>query len=156
MNEKKKWTKKNVLMGIGILFVLLQLIPVNRGIPDVDPKGTFFAQDEYSKELRQTLKTSCGDCHSYETSYPSYATVAPLSLWIQSHINGGRDKMNLSIWNSYSTDRQRIKIENSIEAIEKGWMPMKSYTWMHSGTSLDEAKKEKTILALKELLDTHY
>ena len=63
-----------ILFAINLLFLTIQLIPVERGNPPVvrEPKWD-------SVQTRAYAKRACFDCHSNETQWPWYAYLAPLS-----------------------------------------------------------------------------
>jgi hypothetical protein len=91
------------------------------------------------------LKNACNDCHSYDTNYPWYSKVAPVSWWIQDHIKEGRSHLNFSIWGSYKPKKAAHKMEECAEEVGEGKMPMNNYTWMHSEAKLSDAQLSELI-----------
>src|ERR1700749_974761 len=87
----KKWFKRLLWIAL-FIFIGLQLAPVDRANPTVDPKKTLQAPPQVEAILRQ----SCYDCHSDETRWPWYAHVAPVSWWIAHDVNEAREKGNFS------------------------------------------------------------
>lgn len=124
---------------VGVL-VLAQLIPVDRSVPAVDASQDFLVAVNAPTEMASLIKDACYDCHSYETSYPWYAKIAPVSFWIQGHINGGRQHLNFSEWTAYPAKKAAHKLEECYEEVEELHMPMKSYTWLHPEAKLSEAQ----------------
>jgi hypothetical protein len=55
----------------------------------------------------QVLVRACGDCHSNHTDWPWYSQVAPVSWWIVRYVRKGREKLEFSKWETYSTSQQR-------------------------------------------------
>ncbi|NBW92168.1 MAG: hypothetical protein EBR53_06895, partial [Actinobacteria bacterium] len=47
-----------------------------------------------SPRTRELMVRACFGCHSNSVEYPSYASVAPISWVVQSHIDEGREKVN--------------------------------------------------------------
>ncbi|MEY2779921.1 MAG: hypothetical protein RL623_1101, partial [Actinomycetota bacterium] len=45
-----------------------------------------------SSRTRELMVRACFGCHSNSVEYPSYASVAPISWVVQSHIDEGREK----------------------------------------------------------------
>ena len=50
--------------------------------------------------------------------------ISPVSMWIQNHIDEGKKHLNFS-WDKYSL-KEEHKLEEFIEEIEEGEMPLKS------------------------------
>ena len=91
------------------------------------------------------LKTSCYDCHSNESIYPWYTNIAPVSWWIKKHINEGRDELNFSEWGNYSARRKDHKLDEIIELVEEGEMPLKSYLITHGDAKISTEQRAKII-----------
>lgn len=51
-----------------------------------------------SAETRTLARQACFDCHSNETEWPVYASVAPVSWLIEHDISKGRAALNFSEW----------------------------------------------------------
>ncbi len=141
MNKrKKKWCLFSMLA-----FLIIQLIGINKRVPKTHPKDDYFAIVNAPEEIQTMISTSCYNCHSYQTQYPWYAEVAPLSWWIKGHIDHGREKLNFSIWNGYSTKKQIHIMEECTEILEKHAMPLKSYLWLHPEARLSETQRKELI-----------
>lgn len=143
--------KKKIVLGLIAFLFVAQFIRIDKSVPDVNPKGTFEAMNLVDDNTMKLLKGACYDCHSYKTDYPWYAEVAPLSWWLQGHINAGRDKLCFSIWDSYSAERQGHKIEETIEIMEKQAMPLSSYAIMHKEGRIDKEEADQIVEAFKKL-----
>lgn len=141
--------KKYILPGLAIVFILIQFIRIDKTNPAVEQKLDFIANVNPTAEMGEMIKASCYDCHSHETAYPWYTNVAPLSWWIKGHINGGRQHLNFSTWNQYSDDKKSHKLEECVEVLENNWMPMASYTWLHSEAKLSDSDRDKMIAFFK-------
>ena len=110
--------------------------------PTVDQSLEFAAITSVSPEVHEVIKAACYDCHSNETIYPWYSHVAPFSWIIADHVIEGRDELNFSEWGTYSLKRQDHKLEEMIEEVEEGEMPMKGYVMLHSEADLTEEQTE--------------
>ena len=137
MSKRKK-------IGLGILAVLL-LIQVIRREKNQSTES-FAATDYISQEqppaaVSKILKDACYDCHSNHSAYPWYSEVAPVSWWITSHINGGKQHLNFHEYGNYSAKKAAHKLEECHEMIEKKSMPLKSYTWLHPEAKLTEEQR---------------
>lgn len=137
--------KKKIALGVLILLVLVQFIPVDTSNPAIDKQKDFITVTKAPEEVALLLKTSCYDCHSNETAYPWYFKVAPVSWWLKHHINEGREELNFSTWADFSTKRKDKKLKESIKMVQEGEMPMGSYTLVHKEAVINEAQ-QKTLV----------
>lgn len=98
-----------------------------------------------SPRTRELMVRACFGCHSNSVEYPSYASVAPISWTVQSHIDEGREKVNYQEWNK----RQR-KADDTIEVIKEGEMPPSYYTMFgkHPEAKLTEAEISELVAGL--------
>lgn len=136
---------KRILLWSVLILVLIQFIPVDRTNPPVKQEQDFLVAENAPAEVRTLLRNACYDCHSNETKYPKYAYVAPISWIIKDHVNEGREHGNFSIWTTYNKDIQEHFMEEAAEEIEKGGMPLKSYTPWHEEANLNAAQKDVLI-----------
>ncbi len=131
----KHWTKK-ALIGLVVVLIIIQFIPTNRPEVIIDNPNDIHQEIVIKGEVSDLLKAACYDCHSTEITYPWYASIAPVSFWINHHIEDGTRHLNFSEWSTYSAERQHHKLEEIYEEVEEGEMPLSSYTWMHSEANL--------------------
>jgi uncharacterized membrane protein YgaE (UPF0421/DUF939 family) len=131
--------KKTLLIVIGVLIcfiLILQLFSPKFENPPVKAKL------EASPEVQKILQDSCYDCHSNETKYPWYASIAPVSFLVAHDIKEGRRKLNFSEWN-YSQKKGNKKIADiREEVLEDSEMPPWFYVMMHSKAKMTDQKKE--------------
>jgi len=131
---------KKVILWITIPLIAVQFIKVELPkAPDIDKNLELKASDE----VLSILKRSCYDCHSYNTKYPWYSNIAPISWYVKSHIKKGREIVNFSIWESY-TKEKKIKILEKIPKAIVIRMPMPTYLWLHKEAKL--SKEDKRLL----------
>lgn len=74
-----------------------------------------------------------------------YESIQPLGWWIADHIHEGKEELNFSEFASYSTKKQIHKLDEVIEMIEDGEMPLESYTYVHGEAKLNPQQKDKLI-----------
>lgn len=133
---------KKILIVIFGVFILMQLIRIDRSHLTID-KGKDFASNEIiPADVRAIVKRSCYDCHSFETNYPWYANVSPVSWWIKGHINEGRKFINFSIWETYANEEKSRKLLNSLAYIKPDMMPLPSYISQHPEAKLSVEDKK--------------
>ncbi len=121
---------RRVVIWVVVLFVLLQLVPLDRTNPPVT--GAI----EAPADVRRVLETSCFDCHSNATDWPWYAWVAPASFLVVHDVEEAREHLNFSTWSAYDDSTRRRLAEDILEETREGEMPLAMYTLMHPGTKL--------------------
>lgn len=127
---------RNILIALVAIALLSQLVPIDRSNPPATQVVTAPA------EVRAVLEESCYDCHSYNTRWPWYGYVAPVSWMLAYTISEARGKMNLSTWDAYTPKKQADHLEEIWEEVDEGNMPKFPYLWMHADAVLTEADKE--------------
>lgn len=132
---------KKVFLGIVVVFILVQMIRPNKNDSrnDINHISTVI---EVPDEVKEILITSCNDCHSNFTVYPWYNEIAPISWYLDSHVNDGKKHLNFSEWTVYNKNQQNHILKDLEEVLETHEMPLKSYLWIHKESELtnDEYK----------------
>lgn len=142
---KKHLTKKKLFFTLTIILIIIQFFKIDKTIKPVNQQTDFLITTQTNTEVAAILKTSCYDCHSNQPTYPWYTNFAPVSWWIKNHINEGSKHLNFSEWGNYSLKRKDHKLEECVEMIEEGEMPMNSYTWIHKEAKLTDAQRQLLI-----------
>ncbi len=131
------WIKRFLLLALLVL-VVMQFVQPAKNEGGYQSLEVFLNETKPTPAVAATLKTACYDCHSNQTDYPWYNTVAPVSYWIANHIEEGKHHLNFSEWGSYSTKRKDHKLEEILEEVKDGKMPLDEYTWTHADANLNE------------------
>ena len=143
---------RKALYVLAVVLVLIQFYrPDSNHSSYESAVNEFIQQNNVTSEVESVLKTSCFDCHSNHTSYPFYAQVAPISFWINHHVEEGKEHLNFSDWNNYSTKKKLHKLDEIIEEIDEHEMPLGSYTLIHRDAKLNEESSNLLINWSKEL-----
>lgn len=129
--------------SIGII-VIIQAFQIDHSNPPSDPALDFLKEDTNPAEVGSILKRACFDCHSNYTRYPWYSYFNPVGWKIGEHIDEGREEMNFSVWETYSKKRKDHKLEECIEEMEEGHMPLPDYLRFHPEAEL--SKEESKML----------
>lgn len=137
-------TLKKILVALLVILVLIQFYRPEKNDAEYRDVAAFEAQTNPSKEVVAILKNQCYDCHSNKTEYPWYAEIAPVSFWLHDHIKDGNKHFNVSQWDSYNDKKKDHKLEELIEEVEEGKMPLESYTVLHG--SITEQEKEALLV----------
>ncbi len=139
----RKILKIVTIVGV-ITFGAIQFVRPDFSNPPVIEAETIWTDPDLPPDVRAVLVRSCADCHSNETTYPWYSKITPFNWFLAGHIEEGRHELNLSIWNAYTNDKKRHKLEEVCEQVEQGLMPLPSYTWIHWDAVLTDS--ERTVL----------
>lgn len=142
---------KFFLLALLIVFIVIQFFGIDKSVPEYDESGDFLSVYEPPEEVESIFRTACYDCHSYDTVYPWYSNIQPAGWWLQSHIDEGRDEMNLSLWENYARDDADHLLEEMVEMVEEEEMPLPSYTWIHAGARLTDQQREEFTTWISEL-----
>jgi len=118
-------------------FVAIQLVPYGRAHSNPPVAGEPVWD---SVATRALAVRACFDCHSNETIWPWYSNIAPVSWRLQSHVDAGREELNLSQWGSGGQDGDDVA-----EVVREGDMPPWDYLLTHSGARLSDAEKQDLI-----------
>ena len=135
---------KKILLGLLVVFIVIQFIRPARNQSNAQSPNDITAIYPVPENVQQVLQRACNDCHSNNTTYPWYANIHPLGLWLQNHINEGKEHLNFSEFGTYAAKKQAHKMEEVAEMVEKDEMPLPSYTWIHHDAKL--SKEDKDIL----------
>lgn len=133
---------KKIALALLVVLVLLQFYRPEKNISSVVADTDLIASVQPADEVAAILKDACYDCHSNNTTYPWYAEIAPVSLWIDHHVQDGKKHLNFSEWTTYSNKKKAHKLEEVAEELEKGGMPLKSYTLLHENSRLTPEQVE--------------
>jgi hypothetical protein len=98
-----------------------------------------------SDTIETILQAACYDCHSNQTNYPWYTQIQPIGFWLNHHVEEGKQELNFSAFASYKKKKQLHKLDECIEMIEEGEMPLTSYSVVHQNARLNEAEKKSLI-----------
>nr|WP_299384405.1 heme-binding domain-containing protein [Allomuricauda sp.] len=132
---------KKILVALLIVLVILQFFRPEKNISEDAVAALFENETKPNSEIVAILESKCYDCHSNNTVYPWYAEVAPISYWIDGHIEEGKEHFNVSEWNAYDLEKKEHKMEEFVEEVEEGKMPEGSYTWIHGDLTSEEKEK---------------
>lgn len=123
--------------------VIIQVIPYGRAHSNPPITG----EPEWATpRTRELMVRACFGCHSNEVKYPSYASVAPISWVVQSHVDEGRQSVNYSEF-----DKGQRRAKNTVLAVTSGFMPPSYFTQFgrHPEAKLSQAEMAELIAGLK-------
>jgi mono/diheme cytochrome c family protein len=134
----------SVLAGAAFVFLLLlQLVPFGRN----HANPPVLAEPVWdSPHTRDLFMQACGDCHSNETRWPWYSSIAPVSWLVYRDVQEGREHFNVSEW-GYMDDNEG---EEAAEQILHGEMPLPPYLLTHPEARLNEANRDALVKGLTD------
>lgn len=119
-------------------FALIQLYPITPTNPPVE------MDVPANSDAKEVLRRACYDCHSNETRWPWYSRVAPVSWLVERDVREGREALNFSTWNRYSTQERIELMAEGWEEVEEGEMPPWFYLPAHRDAIL--APRDESLL----------
>jgi hypothetical protein len=135
-----KRTALSVLVVLVVGFVVIQLVPYGRA--HVNPPVT--AEPAWDSAVTRDLAVrACFDCHSNETAWPWYSSIAPVSWLLQRHVDEGREKLNLSEWGSGEQET-----EDAAQLVREGEMPPWDYLLLHPEARLSADEQQALVEGL--------
>lgn len=137
--------KERILIIIIVILVVIQFIPALPGDYEPSAEQSFTEVYDVPVDVEMTLLTACYDCHSNTSKWPWYSKVAPVSFWIGHHVEEGREHLDFSQWGAYSAKKADHKLEEIIEEVKEGEMPLESYTWVHGEARLSADQRSRLI-----------
>ncbi|MBO4233397.1 cytochrome C [Riemerella anatipestifer] len=141
---------KKVALALFAIGIILQFFQIDKTNPAVNQGMDFTQIKKMPESTAKLLRNACYDCHSNETKYPWYTNIQPVAWLVKEHIDDGRKHLNFSTFATYSPEKQAEKIEESIEEIEKGGMPLESYLLAHPEAKLSDNQKQELVSFLKQ------
>ena len=133
------WIVVIIIVGFG----LIQLVPYGRD--HANPPVT--REPAWNSPATKALaRKACFDCHSNETVWPWYSSIAPGSWLIYRDVANGRDNLNFSEWPAAGGGGLMAR---AAQKVEQGKMPPMRYRLAHSGARLSDAEKQQLIAGFK-------
>ena len=129
---------KRIFFIILICTILIQFIRPEQTNPIVIKEQEIVTP----KKVSIILKNACYDCHSNNTKWPYYSKIAPISWYVSSRINEGREALNFSIWNTYDEEKKKKKLKRMYKTVYSS-MPLASYIKFHEEADLTKEQREE-------------
>ena len=145
---------KKIMWVLLAALVIIQFIhPKKNKAKGAQPNyiGAVYAIPE---DVKAILAKACNDCHSNNTVYPWYANFQPVHWWMNNHIVDGKKEINFDEFTHRPLRYQYHKLEETIEMVKEGEMPLDSYTWTHTDARLSEEEKAKITAWAQSVMDT--
>jgi hypothetical protein len=138
---RRTWIKYLAAAAL-LTLIVVQFVQPDRFTPPVNPAAAFESVARPSAELAAVVARACRDCHSYETVWPWYGRVAPVSWLVANDVQAGRAHLNFSEWSFLSPEMSRAKLSQACQEVRRGDMPLWQYKLMHPAARLSAADIE--------------
>lgn len=145
---------KKIMLVLLIILLIIQFIRPKKNKaegPQPNYIGNVFA---IPSDVKVILAKACNDCHSNNTSYPWYANIQPVYWWLNNHIVNGKKHLNFDEYTNKNLRYQFHKMEETIDMVKDGAMPLNSYTWAHKDAKLRADEKSKLTDWASAVMDT--
>ena len=95
--------------------------------------------------VRAILAAKCADCHSERTRPPIYGRFAPVSWMMERDIVEARTAMNLSLWDSYTSDQQQTLKAKIAQQSRSHEMPPVQYRMIHWNAQIEDGELKELV-----------
>jgi hypothetical protein len=149
---------KRILLILLVALVAIQFVRPAKNVSTDKSKNvsTLYA---VPVNVDAILTKACNDCHTNNTIYPWYASVQPVTWWLDDHIKEGKKHLNFDEYSTYSLRKQFHKMEEVVEQVKEKEMPLNSYTWVHGDAKLTDEERVTLTTWAQSVMDTmkaHY
>ena len=149
---------KKVFKTIGWLLLIplvaIQFFHPTKNIHEGDQLNAISKKFPMPADVKMILDKACMDCHSNNTRYPWYNNIQPVAWWLNNHVIDGKKELNFDEYINRRPRFQYRRMEQTIDLIKKGEMPLDSYTWTHKDAILSEEEKTKLFDWAQSVMDT--
>lgn len=126
---------RSLALIAGVLAVGIQLVPYGR---DHQNPPVVKEPNWNNSTTRALAARACFDCHSNQTVWPWYSTIAPVSWLVQHDVDEGRRALNFSEWH-----RAYEEAGEAADSVREGEMPLIFYGPLHPAARLSAAEKSQ-------------
>lgn len=134
--------RKKIALTLLAVLIVIQFIRPGRNTDSAPQPGDIGNTYALPAGVHDVIKSKCYDCHSNNTSYPWYTNIQPVGWWMAWHVNEGKGELNFSAFDAYPKEQADHKLEEIIEVLEEGAMPLKSYLWMHPDAEVTQEETQ--------------
>ena len=145
---------KKVLIFLLVALIIIQFIHPKPNKSKGEQPNYLGNSHPVPDDVKLILEKACNDCHSNNTRYPWYSNIQPVDWWLDNHIKDGKRHLNFDEYTNKNLRYQYHKMEETIEMVKEGEMPLGSYTWVHKDAKLNESEKSKLIEWAEQVMET--
>lgn len=145
---------KKILLFLLAALVVIQFIHPKPNKSKGDQPNYIGKTFSIPEDVKSVLAKACNDCHSNNTRHPWYSNFQPVDWWMNNHIKEAKKGLNLDEYTNKRLRTQYHKMEELIDMVKEGKMPLNSYTWLHKDAKLTKDEKDKLINWANSVMDT--
>jgi hypothetical protein len=145
---------RKILIFLVVVFIAIQFFRPKPNVSSQTSPNDIIHLSNASPAVSSILHKACYDCHSNNTRYPWYSKIQPVAWWLNNHIQEGKRHINYSEFGTFALRRQYKKLEETAEMVDKGEMPLSSYTLIHTDAKLTDTEKQMLITWANAIRDT--
>ncbi|MDD2357825.1 MAG: heme-binding domain-containing protein [Thiovulaceae bacterium] len=135
--------KKKILAVLAVAAIAIQFIPY--GKDHTNPPVMSEPQWD-SLQTKELFKNTCANCHSNQTTYPWYSSIAPVSWLVERDVTEGREHFNVSMLGI----QKKNKVKDAAKELREGEMPPIFYLPTHPEARLSDTQKQDLINGLEK------
>jgi len=145
---------KKILLVLLLALVIIQFIHPKKN--KAEGNQSYYIGNAFTvpDNVKVILAKACNDCHTNNTNYPWYTNIQPVDWWMNHHVNEGKKELNFDDYTNRNLRFQYHKMEEVVEMIKEGEMPLDSYTWIHKDAKLTEEEKSTLVNWADGIRDT--
>lgn len=132
---------KKIFTYLILVLLVIQVIRPSKNKSEIVSKTALVAPEN----IQTIINKSCNDCHSNNTKYEWYHSIAPISWMVALHVKQGKDNLNFDKWNTYNKDQKRHIIKDLKESIETREMPLVGYLKVHPDAVLSKQDHQELL-----------
>jgi hypothetical protein len=136
---------KIIILPLVVVLLLAQLIRIDKSNP---PVRLALA----SGSAKPVLQRVCYNCHSNETTWPWYSSIAPASWLVGRDVREGRSHLNFSEWGAYDSGMRSHKLRGIAEEVKSGDMPPWYYSFVHRDSRLRASERNQILAWVEETI----
>lgn len=145
---------KKILLFLLAALVVIQFIHPKRNKAE-GPRPNYIGNAfPVPEDVKSIMAKACNDCHSNNTRYPWYSKLQPADWWMDKHVKDGKKHINYDEYTNRPLRYQYHKMEETIEMVKEGEMPLNSYTWTHKDARLTKDEKNKIMGWAGNIMDS--
>jgi hypothetical protein len=138
---------KIIILSLVVVLLLAQFIRIDKSNPPV-------RSDLASGSAKPLLHRACYNCHSNETIWPWYASVAPASWLVGRDVREARSHLNFSEWGTYDSGTRSHKLRGIAEEVRGGDMPPWYYSFVHRDSRLSASERNQILAWVAETISS--
>ena len=150
----KKYIKPIALAALAAL-IIIQFFQIEKTNPESNSTQDIFVKHAADDALVSNINEACYDCHSNHSEFPWYTYVQPVGWWINGHIKNARKHLNFSEFVGFDDKKAKHKLDECIEYVEEGKMPLASFKLTHPEARITDTERATMVAWFKEMQSSY-